>query len=114
MAVVQSNLCVAAGTELNDSQQQAILPRRFTRLIPRLKASDYDYIIFDMLPVDQTSVTARLSGVMDLVLMVLESEKTALPAAKQATALLTEAQANVGFVLNKRRKYVPSWLQHEL
>ena len=114
MAVVQSNLCVAAGTELNDNQPQTILPRRFTRLIPRLKASDYDYIIFDMLPVDQTSVTARLSGVMDMVLMVVESEKTALPVAKQATALLMEAQANVGFVLNKRRKYVPSWLQHEL
>jgi Mrp family chromosome partitioning ATPase len=114
MALAQSNLCVAAGTELNDNQPQTILPRRFTRLIPRLKASDYDYIIFDMLPVDQTSVTARLSGVMDMVLMVLESEKTALPVAKQATALLMEAQANVGFVLNKRRKYVPSWLQHEL
>ncbi|HKS35784.1 MAG TPA: hypothetical protein VJW76_01250, partial [Verrucomicrobiae bacterium] len=114
MAVVQSNLCVAAGTELNDNQPQTILPRRFTRLIPRLKTSDYEYIIFDMLPVDQTSVTARLSGVMDMVLMVLESEKTAQPVAKQATALLREAQANVGFVLNKRRKYVPSWLQHEL
>lgn len=114
MAVVQSNLCVAAGTELNDNQPQTILPRRFNRLIPRLKASDYDFIIFDMLPVDQTSVTARLSGVMDMVLMVLESEKTPLPVAREATALLREAQANVGFVLNKRRKYVPSWLQQEL
>jgi len=114
MAVVQSNLCVAAGTELNDNQPQTILPRRFTRLIPRLKSSDYDYIIFDMLPVNQTSVTARLCGVMDIALMVIESEKTSSLVAKQATTLLTEAQANVGFVLNKRRRYVPSWLQDEL
>ena len=44
--------------------------------MPKLKASQYDYIIFDMPPVSQTSMTARLSGLMDMVLLVIESEKT--------------------------------------
>ena len=38
------------------------LPTRFNHFMPMLKASDYDYIIFDMPPVTQTSATPRLLG----------------------------------------------------
>ena len=44
--------------------------------MPKFKASDYDYIIFDMPHVSQTSVTPRLAGLMDMVLFVIEAEKT--------------------------------------
>ena len=53
--------------------------------MPKLKASDYDYIIFDMPPVSQTSVTARLAGLMDMVLLVIESEKTDRDVVQQAS-----------------------------
>jgi septum formation inhibitor-activating ATPase MinD len=48
-AQVQDKLYVVTETEVaNGSKLPRILPRRFTNLVPKLKASDYDYIIFDM------------------------------------------------------------------
>ena len=52
--------------------------------MPKLKASDYDYIIFDMPPVNQISITPRLAGFMDMVLLVIESEKTDREVVKRA------------------------------
>jgi Mrp family chromosome partitioning ATPase len=89
------------------------LPRRFASLIPKLKASDYDYIIFDMPPVSPTSVTSRLAGFMDTVMLVIESEKTDQQVVQQATALLAQSKANVTAVLNKTRHYIPSRLHQD-
>ncbi len=82
--------------------------------MPKLKSSDYDYIIFDMPPVTQTSVTTRLAGFMDMVMLVIESEKTDREAVQQANQLLMQSKSNVTAVLNKTRKYVPARLQHDL
>ena len=111
-ALVQENLYVVV--EGSDSKKlQRVLPKRFALLVPKLKASDYDYIIFDMPPVSQTSVTARLAGLMDITLLVIESEKTTREAINQATGLLALSKANVGAVLNKTRNYVPARLHKE-
>ena len=110
-AFVQENLYVV--TEGNSGDKLAsVLPKRFSHLIPKLKASDYDYIIFDMPPVSQISVTPRLAGFMDMVLLVIESEKTDRDAAQQAREMLSESKASVATVLNKARSYVPRWLHH--
>ena len=58
--------------------------------------------------------TAKLAGFMDMVFVVVESEKTDRDVVKRATALLAEAKANVGIVLNKACSYVPKQLQQEL
>jgi Mrp family chromosome partitioning ATPase len=81
--------------------------------VPKFKASDYDYIIFDMPPISQTSVTPRLAGFMDMMLLVIESEKTDRGIVQQATALLAESKATVCAVLNKTRTYVPPRLHQE-
>ena len=91
-----------------------MLPKRFSHLVTQLKASDYDYIILDMPPVTEISVTPRLARFMDMILLVVESEKTDRDAAQRAATLLSESRANVGVVLNKNRTYVPKRLQHEL
>jgi Mrp family chromosome partitioning ATPase len=112
-AHVQDNLFVASenGTE---SDAPRSIPKRFATLMPKLKASDYDYIIFDMPPVTQTSTTPRLAGLMDMVLLVIESEKTHQDTVQQAAALLSEAKATVSTVLNKTRNYIPHSLHREL
>jgi hypothetical protein len=46
--------------------------------------------------------------------MVIESEKTDREVVKQASSLVSGAKANVGVVLNRKRTYVPRWLQQEL
>jgi Mrp family chromosome partitioning ATPase len=111
-AQVQENLYVVA-EGLNRGKLPCVAPRRFSSLVPRLKASDYDYIIFDMPPVTQTSVTPRLSSHMDLVLMVMESEKSRLHLAKRANALLRDAKTYVAAVLNKHQSHVPERLSQE-
>jgi Mrp family chromosome partitioning ATPase len=112
-AMVQTNLYVAAERP-NDNKLPRVLPSRFATLVPKFKASQYDYIIFDMPPVSQTSVTPRLAGFMDMVLLVIESEKTDQDVVKRANALLAESKANVRAVLNKTHNYVPDRLQQEL
>ena len=43
--------------------------------MPNLKASDFDYIIFDMPPLTETSPTWGMAAFMDKVLLVVEAEK---------------------------------------
>ncbi|MDB6110635.1 MAG: Lipopolysaccharide biosynthesis protein [Pedosphaera sp.] len=112
-ALVQGNLYVAS-ERLENGKLPRVLPKRFASLMPKLKASDYDYIIFDMPPVTQTSMTPRLAGLMDMVLLVIESEKTNLDVVKRANSLLAESKANVSTVLNKTQNYVPKMLHQEL
>ncbi|MEI6466337.1 MAG: Wzz/FepE/Etk N-terminal domain-containing protein [Verrucomicrobiota bacterium] len=112
-AHVHQNLYVVA--ESNNSEKLTRnLPKRFARLIPQLKASDFDYIIFDMPKVTQLSITPRLASFMDMVLLVVESEKTDRTLVQGACDLLDESKVNVGIVLNKTRQYVPSRMQQEL
>ena len=47
--------------------------KKFFALVPNLKASDFDYIIFDMPPITQTSPTIGLAALMDKVLLVVEA-----------------------------------------
>jgi polysaccharide biosynthesis transport protein len=111
-AQVQDNLFVV-GEEPNSDKLSRALPKRFNQLVPKLKASDFDYIIFDMPPVSQISITPRLAGFMDMVLLVVESEKTDKDLVQKATALLAESKAHVGAVLNKTRNYVPQGLHQD-
>jgi len=112
-AQVQENLYVATINNGRNDQLVKVLPTRFNHLMPRLKASDYDYIIFDMPPVTQTSATPRLASYMDLALLVLESERTSQHSAARASALMREARANVAAVLNKHRSHMPAALSQE-
>ena len=83
-------------------------------LLPTLKASNFDYIIFDMPPVARTGVTQRLAGFMDMMmLLVVEAEKTSRDVVRQAGNLLTESKANVSVVLNKTRTYIPARFHEE-
>lgn len=111
-ALVHENLYVVSAGSV-DQKLQRIIPQQFSHFVPKLKASDYDYIIFDMPPVGQTSITAKVARFMDMVLMVIESEKTDRDVAKRAGDLLAESKASVAAVLNKRRRYVPAWLHQE-
>ncbi len=111
-ALVQEGLYVVNGTAASNELPLA-LPKRFATLVPKLKASDFDYIIFDMPPVAQTSITARLSRFMDMTLLVVESEKTDRDVVLHANQWLVQAGATVSVVLNKTHKYVPARLHQE-
>lgn len=111
-AKVEDKLYVVA-EEPGKEKLSRILPQRFTKIVPKLKASNFDYIIFDMPTVSQISITPRLAGFMDMVLLVIESEKTDRDLVQRATTLLAQSNAHVGAVLNKAKSYVPSALHQD-
>ena len=51
---------------------------------------------------------------MDMVLVVVESERTDRGLVESACTLLGSAKVNVGVVLNKTSRYIPARLQQEL
>ena len=87
-----------------------MIPKKFYDLMPHLKASDFDYIIFDMPPLGQTSITLPMSRFMDKVLVVVEAEKTNRDFLKRSYAELLASRANVSVIFNKVRSYAPKWL----
>ena len=79
--------------------------------MPNLKASDFDYIIFDMPPINQTSPTIGLAALMDKVLLIVEAEKNHRDVVKRGYRELVGARADVAVVLNKTHSYGPNWLE---
>lgn len=111
-ALVQENLYVVTAQSGN-GEKVGLLPRKFANIVPKLQATDYDYIIFDLPPVNQTSPTSKLAGLLDMTLLIFESEKSQQDAANRALALLAESKAKVAAVLNKHKPYVPPRFQVE-
>jgi Mrp family chromosome partitioning ATPase len=111
-ALVQQNLYVVSANNAGDKVKR-VLPRKFSHFMPKLMASDYDYVIFDMPPISQTSITGRIAKYMDMIFIVIESEKTDREVAKRAAALLAESKAKVATIFNRSRDYVPAWLHQE-
>jgi polysaccharide biosynthesis transport protein len=88
-------------------------PIHLYELMPQLQASDFDYIIFDMPPIDQTSRTLTMAGLMDKILLVLDAENTSRDALKWGYSELVKGRADVSCVFNKTRSHAPSWLTGE-
>jgi len=87
--------------------------KKFFDMMPNLKASDFDYIIFDMPPLDQTSPTWGMAAFMDKLLLVVEAEKNNREVIKRSYRKLGAERNNVDVVVNKTRSYVPKWLDAE-
>jgi uncharacterized protein involved in exopolysaccharide biosynthesis/Mrp family chromosome partitioning ATPase len=109
------NLYYASATARRDDTSSLAPALPFTPLhlhemMPLLHASDYDYIIFDMPPVDQTSRTLTMAGLMDKVLLVLDAENTTRDGLKWGYSELTKGKADVSCIFNKTRNHAPGWL----
>ncbi len=87
--------------------------KKFFDMMPNLKASDFDYIIFDMPPLSQTSPTWGMSAFMDKLLLVVEAEKNNREVIKRSYRKLESERNNMDVVVNKTRSYVPHWLDSE-
>jgi uncharacterized protein involved in exopolysaccharide biosynthesis/Mrp family chromosome partitioning ATPase len=88
--------------------------KKFFAMVPNLKASDFDYIIFDMPPLTQTSPSVGLAALMDKVLVIVEAESDNRDKVKRGYRELVAARSDISVVLNKTRSYGPNWLQEGL
>lgn len=91
----------------------ASIVQSFCDLIPRLQASDYDYIIFDLPPLAETSGAVRLAGQMEHTVIVVEAEKTAKRKLERAKAMLSGSGTRLSAILNKQKEYGPGFLFEE-
>jgi polysaccharide biosynthesis transport protein len=79
----------------------ASIVQSFCDLLPKLKVCDYDYIIFDLPPVSQTSGSMRLVTQMERTLVVLEAEKSSKDVASAGLKALNVEKGKLFAVLNK-------------
>jgi uncharacterized protein involved in exopolysaccharide biosynthesis/Mrp family chromosome partitioning ATPase len=112
IASASENLYLATVGSANAGPAQLGL-KRFFDMMPNLKASDFDYIIFDMPPLAQTSPTWGMAAFMDKLLLVVEAEKNNRELIKRGYGKLVAERDNVAVVVNKARSYVPKWLDAE-
>jgi Mrp family chromosome partitioning ATPase len=112
IASAADNLYLATVGSPNAAPAQVGL-KKFFDMMPNLKASDFDYIIFDMPPLSQTSPTWGMAPFMDKLLLVVEAEKNNRELIKRGYGKLIAERDNVSVVVNKARSYVPKWLDAE-
>lgn len=112
-AQVQDQLYVVTEHQLNGGLSR-MLPKRFAQLVPKLKLSEYDYVIFDLPEMGHSSIAPRVARFMDYVLLVAEAGRTNREIMRESAKILTDTGANVGSVLNRTRNYVPRRLSQEL
>jgi polysaccharide biosynthesis transport protein len=104
------NLYLATVGSPNTGGPAQVGLKKFFDMMPNMKASDFDYIIFDMPPLEQTSPTWGMAAFMDRLLLVVEAEKNSREVIKRGYSKLTAERNNIAVVVNKARSYVPKWL----
>ncbi len=104
----------SASTRRFHGESGALAPLALREILPNLVASDYDYIIFDMPPVDATSPTVAMAGFMDKVLLVLDAESTTPDRLQRAYSELQKGRADVSCILNKVKSYAPRWVEGDM
>lgn len=107
---VQSLYYASATARRDDSGLTTFSPMHLYEMMPHLQASDFDYIVFDMPSIDQTSRTLTMAGLMDKVLLVLDAENTSRDELKWGYSELTKGRADVSCIFNKSRSHAPGWL----
>ena len=108
---VQEGLYMLSAGNGEHKAARLSLGRRFRDLVAYLKQSEYTSVVLDLPPVHETSTALQMAGLLDGVILVVESEKVSREKARAALKMLSNAHANVvGVVLNKKREYVPDWL----
>lgn len=107
------NLSLLAVNSADDSRVLCVDADRVHQLLRSLER-DFGFIIVD-LPAADSGVCAATAGMLDGVLLVMESERTNPEAAMRAKQRLIQANAKLlGAILNKHRRHIPAWLDARL
>src|SRR5262249_31991186 len=108
--VPQSLHLLSNGNRPTEVVPSVSLAHKLAGLVPELRSSNFDYIVFDMPSITENTSVLRLAGFMDKMLLVIEAEKVHRDTLRRVTGSLYEAKAsNVLGIFNKVRSYVPRW-----
>src|SRR4029077_1392448 len=112
MTSAANNLYLATVGSRNAEGPAQLGLKRFFDMMPNMKASDFDYIIFDMPPLHETSPTWGMGAFMDKLLLVVEAETNDRDLISRGYRKLVAERDNVAAVVNKTRSYIPKWLDN--
>jgi capsular exopolysaccharide synthesis family protein len=108
------NLHILAAGAQNGSFPRILQPVQFAKLINSMKKG-YRHVVLDMPAMKESHLSARLAGLCDGVVLVIEAERLRWEVLLEAKTQLLKWNANtVGVVLNKRRFPIPEWLYRTL
>jgi len=108
--VAEPNFSVISSASQDRLGALKLDPRNVGARLESLKRQ-YDLVIVDLPPATTAGDGVSLSGLLDHVLLVVESEKTVGISARRVRAQLLRSHAKLsGAVLTKTREYVPRWL----
>jgi len=75
----------------------------------------FDFVVFDLPPVNVYSDASILAPRLDAALIVIEADRTRIPEVERTRRTLDRVGVKVvGSVLNRRRNYIPSFLEELL
>ncbi len=105
----ERNLYLATAT-VEEGGTESLVQQRLYDLLPQFRASDFDYIVFDLPPATEASPTLNLAGFMDKTLLVVEAGRTNRDELERVLRRLRSAEADVAAILNKYQPNAPVWL----
>ena len=108
MTSAADNLYLATVGSPNTGGPAQLGLKKFFDMMPNMKASDFDYIIFDMPPLHETSPTWGMAAFMDKLLLVVEAERNNRDVVKRGYRKLVAERDNVSVVVNKARSRIPA------
>lgn len=101
---------VSAGRITNGAAQSIdfeLLGEMFARLRP-----EYDFVVIDSPPVNQYADASVLASKVDGVILVVEADRTPVAEAEAAKRQLERVGARIlGVVLNRKRSYIPAFIE---
>jgi len=110
----QNLYLASAASRKSDPSAAPFGPMHLYELLPHFRASEFDYIIFDMPALAQTSPTMAMAGLMDKVLLVVDGEDTNRETLKWGYSELVKGRADVSCIFNKARSHAPNWVLGEV
>lgn len=86
----------------------------FMRVLRELE-DEFDYLIVDSAPLNSDPEVIMLSAYFKSAAVVVEAEKTRIPALEKAVNELRQANSNVlGVILNRKKSYLPQAIENLL
>ena len=84
---------------------------RYDALLQYLRSSQAGFVIVDLPPVSETSLTLRIGRLLDGAVLVVAAEKVSRHLAGRVKDLMKESDVRlVGTILNKQHQYAPEWI----
>ncbi|MBI3785423.1 MAG: CpsD/CapB family tyrosine-protein kinase [Deltaproteobacteria bacterium] len=98
---------IAAGNAPSPTMNLEVIDSLLTRL-----QSQFDFVILDGPPVNNYADAAVIATKVDGVILVIEADRTPVAEAEAAKRQLDKVGARIlGVVLNRRRSYIPAFLE---